>query len=313
MTTNIPAAVDPAGRYRSGCAAISRGSNESLRGTVATAVGWLLIEHPGPWGPAPFEPNGPLGEIGAELHRRCTELRVRIQLIRDPNRPRTNSGDYRTYLVHSGRSGPWMTQHHYHRPEQLLDIDIATAVSTTPPQTGKTACEPVYLVCTHGKKDPCCAVFGRPIVRTLTTSTLQVFESSHLGGDRFAGGIVALPDGSYFGHLEPNSAATVIERHHTGHLLLSHYRGRCTDSPLVQVAEHSLRTLQRLSGIDDVHPRKTIAGEPDNIMELATRSATATVHVRSAPQPPRATACHAAAPLSPDHGKVTAIHITDII
>lgn len=292
MTTHVPAAAGLSGRYGSGCAVISRSRSECLRGTAATAVGWLLIEYPGPWGQAPFSPNGPLGDIGAQLQRRCTQLRVRPQLIRDPNRPRNDRGAYRAYLVHSGRSGPWKTRHHYHRPLQLLDIDIAAAVSPTPPTTGETVREPVYLVCTHGKKDPCCAVLGRPIVRALTTSIPQVFESSHLGGDRFAGGMVALPDGSYFGHLGPDSAGQVIERHRTGHLLLTHYRGRCTDSPLVQVAEHGLRTLQNSSGIDDVHLRTTIVGEPDSIVEFAAPGATVRVHLRPAPQPPRTTACH---------------------
>ncbi|KZF09137.1 hypothetical protein A2J03_03055 [Rhodococcus sp. EPR-157] len=67
-------------------------------------------------------------------------------------------------------------------------------------------------MCSHGKKDPYCAVFGRPIVRALADARAQVFESTHVGGDRFASGMVALPDGSYYGHLEPSTAEHIIER-----------------------------------------------------------------------------------------------------
>lgn len=183
MTGN-PAVI---GRRAPGCAAIARTSGESLRGTAAMAKGWLLIEHPGPWGVAPFQLDGPLGEVGVELQRRCAQLGVRLQLIRDPRRPRTDSSERRTYLVHSGRTGPWITRYHYRRVNQLLDLDIASAVAAIAPESGEPVLEPLYLVCTHGKKDPCCAVFGRPVVRALAEARSQVFESTHLGGDRFAG------------------------------------------------------------------------------------------------------------------------------
>ncbi|WP_338888687.1 sucrase ferredoxin [Rhodococcus sovatensis] len=295
-----------------GCAAISRASGESLRGTAAVAAGWLLVEHPGPWGAAPYLSDGPLGEVGVELQRRCAPLRVRLQLIRDPHRPRTDTSERRAFLVHSGRIGPWITRHHYRYPNELLDLDIASAVADTLPESGEPVLQPLYLVCTHGKKDPCCAVFGRPIVRALADSRSQVFESTHVGGDRFAGGMVALPDGSYYGHLEPSTAEEIIERHGAGHLTLNHYRGRCTDTPAVQVAEHGVRTLRTLTGIGDVLPRGTTSADQDTAVVFETPGAAVTVHVTPAPQSARKTTCNAAEPHSADHGKITSIHISSL-
>lgn len=214
--------------------------------------------------------------------------------------------------MHSGRSGPWITRHHYRRLNQLLDLDIAAAVAAIPPESGERVFQPLYLVCTHGKKDPCCAVFGRPVVHALADARSPVFESTHMGGDRFAGGMVALPDGSYYGHVEPSTAERIVERHSNGHLTLNNYRGRCTDTPAVQVAEHGIRTLRMLTGIGDVYPRGTTSAGQDTEVAFDTPGAAVTIHVTPAPQSARRTACHAAEPLSPDHGKITSIHFTSL-
>ena len=56
---------------------------------------------------------------------------------------------------------------------------------------------PLVLVCTNGRHDPCCATFGRPLARVLREGAQRddVWECSHIGGDRFAANIVILPEG----------------------------------------------------------------------------------------------------------------------
>ena len=68
------------------------------------------------------------------------------------------------------------------------------------------------LVCTHGVHDTCCAIRGRPVAAALAAEWPgQVWECSHVGGDRFAPNVVVLPDGFYYGNLDPESAV----RHRT--------------------------------------------------------------------------------------------------
>ena len=57
--------------------------------------------------------------------------------------------------------------------------------------------DPLVLVCTNGRHDPCCATFGRPLARVLREGARRddVWECSHIGGDRFAANIVILPEG----------------------------------------------------------------------------------------------------------------------
>ena len=43
-----------------------------------------------------------------------------------------------------------------------------------------------------------------------------VWECSHVGGDRFAANVVVLPDGFYYGQLDPESAVATVRSHLTG-------------------------------------------------------------------------------------------------
>jgi Sucrase/ferredoxin-like len=93
-------------------------------------------------------------------------------------------------------------------------------------------------VCTNGKHDPCCADLGRPVVRALSAAGCpDVWECSHVGGDRFAANVVCLPDGVYFGRVEPEHAATLVTDYRDGQLDLDCYRGRSCFPPLLQAAE----------------------------------------------------------------------------
>jgi hypothetical protein len=93
-------------------------------------------------------------------------------------------------------------------------------------------------VCTNGRHDQCCANLGRPVIRALDAAgTPDVWESSHIGGDRFAANIVCLPSGVYFGRVPPEGAAALLAGLASGLVDLDHYRGRSCYPPLVQAAE----------------------------------------------------------------------------
>ena len=110
------------------------------------------------------------------------------------------------------------------------------------------------LVCTNGRHDPCCATFGRPLVRALRESPWsdEAWECSHIGGDRFAGNLVVLPDSLYFGHCEPDDAVRILAAHDAGRLDLPRFRGRSTFRLAEQAAEHFIRTETGLDALDAV-------------------------------------------------------------
>ena len=81
-----------------------------------------------------------------------------------------------------------------------------------------------------------------------------MWEASHVGGDRFAGNLVVLPRGLYYGGLDPESAREVAAATARGEVLLEHLRGR-SDLPMaVQAADIALRREHALLGLDDVRP-----------------------------------------------------------
>lgn len=100
-------------------------------------------------------------------------------------------------------------------------------------------------------------MYGRPLydaVRELVEDG-WVWQSSHVGGDRFAGNLVALPEGVYYGRVEPSEAWPVIEASLAGRVHLPCYRGRSHHGFAAQAAELGVREETGLLGISDVRVR----------------------------------------------------------
>jgi hypothetical protein len=129
----------------------------------------------------------------------------------------------------------------------LLGIDLAGGA-------GEPVEHPLLLVCTHGKHDPCCARYGRPLYDALADELEPdwVWQSTHVGGDRFAGNVVALPHGLYYGRVERATAGAVLDETLAERVYLDLYRGRSCFSFPVQAAERAIRLDTGLLGIEDV-------------------------------------------------------------
>jgi hypothetical protein len=69
----------------------------------------------------------------------------------------------------------------------------------------------------------------------------RVWECSHLGGDRFAGNLLVLPEGLGFGWVEPAHAPALVDQLSDGLLDLDLMRGRATLPMSAQFAEIQLR------------------------------------------------------------------------
>jgi hypothetical protein len=109
-------------------------------------------------------------------------------------------------------------------------------------------------VCTHGKHDRCCALYGRPLYDALADELEPewVWQSTHVGGDRFAGNLVCLPHGLYYGRLDGTAAATALDELLADRVYLEPYRGRSCHPFAVQAAERAVREDTGLLGLDDL-------------------------------------------------------------
>jgi hypothetical protein len=232
------------------CSLRSLAAEESLAGTASTIRHWLLVEHPGPWGR-----NGLLDArlpdgLGRDLRALEARTGARVLLIRRPGRVAA-SHDGRVRCIGVDTRDAW-------RGSAIVDrIDDAT--SFDPRERGSFPANdigPLFVVCTHGRRDPCCAERGRPVAGALGAAFPDAtWESTHVGGDRFAGNIVAFPHGLYFGRVEPAEAPGIAQAYADGRIgSLERYRGRSRDPFPTQVAERAVREHLGLDGIDDVEP-----------------------------------------------------------
>ncbi len=128
----------------------------------------------------------------------------------------------------------------------LIGLDLETA--------GTPVDHPLFLVCTHGKHDNCCAKYGRPLYDAVREQVDEewVWQSTHIGGDRFAGNLVALPDGVYYGRVQPSESWPVIEAALERRVHLPCYRGRSCHGFAAQAAERAVREATRLLAVADV-------------------------------------------------------------
>jgi hypothetical protein len=233
------------------CATLSRALTEPLYGTASRVRGWVLLEQPGPWGREAVTESRLDRDLARTLDRRAADAHLRLLLIRRPGRG--TGRPHACFVAHTSRAGRWLERRQLDDPAELLELDMAKVVAGERPGFGEAATDPVYLVCTNGRHDRCCATYGRPAALTLAASHGElVWESSHVGGDRFAGNLVCLPGGHYFGRVGPADADRVVALHRKGTIDLDHYRGCCVDPTVVQAAEWFVRRRTGLLGTGDL-------------------------------------------------------------
>jgi hypothetical protein len=283
------------------CATLSRALEEPLYGTASVVRGWVLLEQPGPWGTDAVTESRLDRDLARAIDREAAAAPLRLLLIRRPGRGA--SQPWTCFVAHTSRRDRWLERRRLDDPAELLELDMAGVVAGERPGFGEEAAEPVYLACTNGRHDRCCATYGRPLALALQASHGElVWESSHVGGDRFAGNLVSLPDGHYFGRVGPAEAGRVVDLHRKGALDLDHWRGCCVDPPVVQAAEWFARRRTGLLGLGDLvlDGRDRLEGGVDAVRFALPDGARLRVVLRATRDAdPRPLTCHSARAESP--------------
>ncbi|MCW2700944.1 MAG: putative sucraseferredoxin [Blastococcus sp.] len=290
VTPDPPSAPDdavrtparPPGRLddrRCSVRALARG--DSPVATASPVQRWLLIEQPGPWGRDALAESRFDQEVAPLLARRARAENVRLLLVRRPDERLADSGRRWAYAdSRPGREGLWWSV-------RAADADLLTAPWDG--STGEPTSRPTYLVCTHGGHDACCALRGRPLARTMPApGPADVWECSHLGGDRFAANVVVLPHGFYYGQV-PGDGGDVVRAHERRQVALPWLRGRAGVAAPGQAAQHSAREALGLLGVDDLAVLSVHATTPPGaeierwVVTMAGPEGTVTAEVESRP------------------------------
>ncbi len=171
---------------------------EPLPGTAKKESVFVLFEWPNGWSRDILDG----GTFGPEL---TAQLKVKLkgvaglQLIRKPGKEgRVINGQHRCYVVWAEQGV--CKEYLLDGPADILGLDLGAPL-------GDVAKHPLVLICTHGRRDVCCAVKGRPLAAELAAEFPDVvWETSHTKGHRFAPSILLMPWGYSFGRLNLEAA-----------------------------------------------------------------------------------------------------------
>ena len=239
------------------CSVEADARHESMVGTASTVTRFLLLEDPGPWGVDALRDARMPPAVKRKLASHARENGVRVVLIR--RHGRTVPGQLRCFAVSAGAPRPWVETAILDGVGEILDLDLAPLGADKSVGLDRHD-RPLFLVCTHGRHDRCCAERGRPLAQRMSnTHPDEMWECSHIGGDRFAGNLVILPEGLYYGRVDAASGPGIAAAYFSGRLDLAHLRGRVTSRFATQAAEWHLRSKLDLTGIDDVRPLRHVS------------------------------------------------------
>jgi hypothetical protein len=245
------AAVERVKRRRPFCADLSRTREEPLGATASRIDHWLLVEYRGAWRRDVLGGSLLSSTLKAHLREHLELLRpARLLFVKQPER-RAESGR-RVFLASTTPGGERLLGLEVEHQDDLRGVDLAGALAGGDAPFRPVA-DPVLVVCTHGKRDRCCARYGGPLYDALRAATPpgEVWQSTHVGGDRFAGNVVALPQGTFHGRVAPGDVPGLLEAMARGRVDLDRYRGRSAYSFAVQAAERALRETEGVLGLDD--------------------------------------------------------------
>jgi hypothetical protein len=165
---------------------------------------------------------------------------VRILLIRKTGK--VGDDGLRFFIGQTAPQDPKLYEYQIEDYADLLEIDLGFLAEGTPGDPAHLRDKPLYLACTNGKRDLCCAKFGMAVFRAMSeVDPDAVWQSSHIGGHNKAPVTLFFPDGLNYGRTSPEDILTLMAEYQAGRVGLEFYRGRVGfDSP-VQAAEHFWR------------------------------------------------------------------------
>jgi hypothetical protein len=221
------------------CCELSAEMNEPMMGTAVTAAVWFMLEYTRPWGAQATEENELPDEVMRWLGDEVRKWDGRLQFIRQ-FRP---DNDVLTIFVGvNEETEPRLYEFHLGAYADLLELDIAAIVAGEARFDPHLVTEPRYFVCTNGKRDKSCAIYGAALYRALAEKVgAAVWMTTHLGGHRFAPTLLTLPHGVCYGRVSPTDISHLLTAAQRSELWLEGLRGRSCYGAVEQVADFYAR------------------------------------------------------------------------
>lgn len=221
------------------CSALARETGTQPFGTAGTYALWLLVEYARPYGAYAVEDFW-RDELAGAVHEPVSAYpQSRTLLIKQ--REGAHEG-IRAFFAVTSEETPRLYQFQLGSYGELLSLDLDALVRGDAQYEAQRRHDPLYVVCTNGRRDPCCAKHGVNVYNELRHRVGEAaWECSHIGGHRFAATGVLFPHGLVFGQVQPSEVFTLVEMYARGDSYYEKARGRSCYTREVQVAEHFLR------------------------------------------------------------------------
>ncbi|MCB0035537.1 MAG: hypothetical protein KDE51_16005 [Anaerolineales bacterium] len=228
------------------CALQTLNAAEPLYGTAAAEKSiWFLLEYNDPWAHSAQDQNNLPAEVQQWFKDQLSQTPQSEWLfIRQEKRP--TYATIRFFIAISRESDQRLYAFEFETAAQVMELDVAAAVAGDDAYDQYLSEQTLFLVCTNGKRDQCCAKFGRPIYRAMydaSTDTAEnpVWQTTHIGGHRYAPTLAVLPQGVFYGQVTTDTAAKLMTLSHNHEIYLDHYRGRTCYMEVQQAADYYLR------------------------------------------------------------------------
>ena len=265
------------------CSDWSLAIDEPLAGTAVFSKVWFFLEYNQPWAAKATNDNNLPPSVQTWLAEQGALVNGRLQFIKQPRGTRT---DWAFFVACFADTGSRVYLFELARYEDLFQIDLPAIVAGEARYEVHLTTEPQLLVCTNGKRDVCCALQGVALLRALAAELgTAVWETTHLGGHRFAPTLLTVPDGVNYGRINPQDVPQFLTHLQNKTLWLEKLRGRVCYAPAEQVAEQFLRQKSgdlHLDGYQHVRTQ-AVAAEAWRVQFQAHDGATQSVTVEAAP------------------------------
>jgi len=223
------------------CADLSLTDDEPMIATAANIHTWFLLEYSGTWQAMATTDNDLPAPIQAWLKDQLAQVnQSRLQFIRQTHQ--TKARGLAFFVVQTRETSPILHEFRLEDYQDLLRLDMPALLTEAAAYAGHLRTESLYLVCTNGRRDRCCARLGVSLYQALVGQVgSAAWQTTHFGGHRFAPNLVTFPDGVFYGRLTPADLEPFLAARAEGQLFWSHLRGRCCYDKVVQAADHFLR------------------------------------------------------------------------
>ena len=217
-------------------------NNIPLIGTASanTSV-WFLLEVPQPWAAKALAENDLPDHVNETLQQWVESTpKSRAVFIKKNNKPVPSPILY--VAITEDRDQQIYRFNLKADYADLADVPLQSILDGRPDGAAMLMEEPIYLVCTNGKRDNCCSKFGLPIVKAFEeVGEENVWQCTHLGGHKFAAVVGVYPAGLYYQLFNPADVGPFRQAISQNQLPLKGLRGRTAYPGVAQAAEYFLR------------------------------------------------------------------------